>query len=171
MDTFAHGLWSYIIFSKSKYVWLAVLFGILPDLLSWTIWMFYRNKNGFTWGHPDLSLIPKWVFTLYGITHSLFVVALVFLIVFLVFKHIPIYLLAWPLHILIDIFTHTKDFLPTPFLWPFSNYAFPGISWGNMYFMSINYSLIAFFLIFINYEGISLFLSKIKESIKQLLIK
>ena len=171
MDTFAHGLWSYIIFSKSKYIWLAILFGILPDLLSWTVYMVYRMFNKIPFGPPNLNSIPKWVFTLYGITHSIFVIAVVFLIVFLIFKHIPIFLLAWPLHVLIDIPTHTKDFLPTPFLWPFSSYAFPGISWGTQWFMITNYSLIVFFLIFINYQNISLFLSKIKEFIRQLLIK
>lgn len=150
MDTFAHGVWSYIIFHSSKYVWLAVLFGILPDLLSWMIFTFYPYKNGFDWKNPDFNLIPKWVFTLYGITHSLFVIVAVFLVVFLIFKTIPIYLFAWPLHVLIDIPTHTRDFLPTPFLWPFSKWAFPGISWGNKYFMIVNYSLIIFFLVYVN---------------------
>jgi len=154
MDTFAHGLWSYILFSSSKYIWLAVLFGVLPDLLSWTLFFFYPAKNGFTWQNPDLSLIPKWVFTMYGITHSLFVVAAVFIAVFLIFKHIPIFLLAWPLHILIDIPTHSRQFLPTPFLWPFSIWAFPGITWSNFYFMIINYTLIVLSLLYLHWDKI-----------------
>jgi len=114
------------------------------------LFVFFPKKNGFNWKKkPDLSLIPKWVFTLYGITHSLFVISLVFLFVFLIFQTIPIYLLAWPIHVLMDIPTHRKDFLPTPFLWPFSNYAFPGISWGTKKFMITNYTLIIFFLIYI----------------------
>lgn len=40
-------------------------------------------------------------------------------------------MLAWPLHILIDIPTHTAEFFPTPFLWPVSNFHVDGISWGN----------------------------------------
>ena len=152
MDTFAHAFWSYIIFHQSEYVWLAVLFGVLPDLLSWTVFMFYPKKKGFNWKKPNFNLVPKWVFTLYGITHSFFVMAAVFLVVLLIFKTIPIYLFAWTIHVLIDIPTHTRDFLPTPFLWPFSKYAFPGISWGTKRFMIINYSLILLFLIYIYFS-------------------
>ena len=149
MDTFAHAFWSYIIFHQSEYVWLAVLFGVLPDLLSWTIYSIYPKKKEFNWKKPNFDLIPNWVFTLYGITHSLCVITFVFSIVFIIFQQIPIFLFAWPLHVLIDIPTHKKDFLPTPFLWPFSKYAFPGISWGTKKFTIANYSLIILFLIYI----------------------
>ena len=168
MDVFAHILWSYILFHSSGYVWLAVLFGILPDLLSWTIFMFYPHKSGFNWKNPDFSRVPKWVFTLYGVTHSLFVIAAVFIAVFLIFKTIPIYLLAWPLHVLVDIPTHRRDFLPTPLLWPFSDYAFPGISWANRYFMVANYSLIALFLVYINSNDVFILLNNAKEFFKEL---
>ena len=151
MDTFAHAFWSFIIFYQSEYVWLAVLFGVLPDLLSWTMFMFYPKKKEFNWKNPNFDLVPRWVFTLYGITHSLFVMGAVFLTVFLIFKTIPIYLFAWTIHVLIDIPTHTKDFLPTPFLWPVSKYAFPGISWGTKKFMIANYSLIILSFIYILY--------------------
>jgi len=40
---------------------------------------------------------------------------------------------AWGLHILMDIPTHSTDFFPTPFLWPFSGYRVDGISWGHPY--------------------------------------
>ena len=151
MDTLAHALWSYIIFHNYEFVWWAVLFGMLPDLLSWTVFMFFPKKNGFNWKKkPDLSLIPTWVFTLYGITHSIFVIGAVFFIVFLIYGFLPLFLLAWPIHVLIDIPIHRKDFLPTPFLWPISNYKFPGISWGTKKFMIINYLLIILFLIYIN---------------------
>jgi len=150
MDTLAHAFWSYIIFHNSELVILAVLFGVLPDLLSWTLFMFYPKKGKFDWKkNPDLNLIPKWVFTMYGVTHSIFSIFFIFIMVFLFFKQIPIYLWAWPIHVLMDIPTHTKDFLPTPFLWPFSNYKFPGISWGTKKFMVANYSLIILSLIYI----------------------
>jgi len=151
MDTFAHAFWSYIIFHNSELVLLAVLFGVLPDLLSWTLFMFFPKNKGFTWKDPNFDLIPKWVFTMYGITHSLFVIGFVFLVVFIIFKQIPIYFFAWPIHVLMDIPTHRKDFLPTPFLWPFLDYKFPGISWGTKKFMIANYSLIIASFIYITY--------------------
>jgi len=171
MDFFSHGLWSYIIFHRSKYVLLAILFGILPDILSWTIFMVYPLKNGFTWKNPDLSLIPKWVFTLYNVTHSLVVIALIFLIVYIIFRRIPLFLFALPLHILIDIPTHSRDFLPTPFLWPISNWYFPGISWGNRYFLIANYSLIIILLLYINYKNITVLFENIKHFLRKIFVK
>jgi len=170
MDIFAHGFWSYIIFNKSRYLWLALLFGLLPDILSWGVFMFYPKK-GFNWQSPDFSLVPKWVFTLYGITHSLFAIAAVFLVVYLIFRTIPIFLLAWPVHVLIDIPTHTKNFLPTPFLWPFSSWAFPGISWGTKWFMLANYSLILFFIVYINSSKLPILLNNLKEFFRGLFVR
>lgn len=152
MDTPAHGIWTWIIFHNNPLVWLAVLFGILPDLLSWGIYTIWPKK-GFDWKNPDWSLMPNWIMTLYGITHSLFVVAVVFAIVYLIFKEIPLFLLAWPLHIFIDIPTHDKAFLPTPFLWPLSNYKFAGISWGQKWFMTANWSAIVIVLALIYFIG------------------
>src|SRR3989344_3042476 len=148
MDTLAHALWSYIIFHNYELVWWAVLFGTLPDLLSWTVWMLWPKKGGFSWKKkPDLNLIPRWVFTLYGITHSIFVMAAVFLAVFLVHGSIPLFLLSWTIHVLIDIPMHTRDFLPTPFLCPISDYKFPGFSWANKWFMALNWSVIISLLV------------------------
>ncbi|HYD02692.1 MAG TPA: hypothetical protein VEC16_00175, partial [Alphaproteobacteria bacterium] len=67
-----------------------------------------------------------------GISHSIFVFFAVIGIVYLIYKKIPIYLWAWGLHILVDVPTHTREFLPTPFLWPFFDWYFPGISWGRL---------------------------------------
>ncbi len=141
MDTFAHAIWTYIIFLTTGNIWIAVFFGVMPDLLSWTIYLLY----GITLGKikefkkPNFNKIPKWVHTLYGLTHSTFTVTVVFLIVFIIFKQIPLYLWAWPLHIAIDIPTHSRKMLPTPFLWPISKWTFPGFSWGQKWFMIINY--------------------------------
>jgi hypothetical protein len=49
---------------------------------------------------------------------------------------------GWFLHIVIDIPTHSYEFYPTPFLWPFSELHFNGFAWGNIWFEAINYSLI-----------------------------
>jgi membrane-bound metal-dependent hydrolase YbcI (DUF457 family) len=40
-------------------------------------------------------------------------------------------MLAWPLHILVDIPTHSSQFFPTPFLWPVSDFYINGVSWGQ----------------------------------------
>ncbi len=147
MDIFAHFWWSYILFYRHKLLRYALIFGVAPDLLSWGIYTIYRLIKGIPFGRPILSIIPDWVFTLYGITHSLFVFAFVFFIIWIIFKKLPIYLFPWLAHILMDIPTHTREFLGTPFLWPISDYTFPGISWASMAFMMANYSAIIILLI------------------------
>ena len=108
--------------------------------------MFYVLFTRKKFGKPNLKQIPKWVFKLYGITRSIFVLAFVFSIVYFLLGRIPLYLLAWPIHILIDIPTHSRKFLPTPFLWPVSKWKFPGISWANPWMIGINWGLIFLFL-------------------------
>ncbi|MBL7056300.1 hypothetical protein ISS07_05275 [Candidatus Woesearchaeota archaeon] len=147
MDTLAHALWSLIIFHNYKLVWLAVLFGVLPDLLSWTIYLIYKTAKGEKFGPPVLGKIPRWAFTLYGITHSVFVMGFVFIAVYVAYGFLPLFLLSWTIHILIDIPTHSRKFLPTPFLWPVSEWKFPGFNWGQKWFMITNYGLITLFIL------------------------
>lgn len=149
MDTFAHAAWSFIIFHQTNLPLLAVFFGIMPDLFSWTIVMFYSLAKGMKFGKPDMKKIPEWAFPLYGVTHSIFVFGIVALIVFLILGYFPIYLWAWIIHILIDIPTHSRKFLPTPFLWPLSKWTFPGFSWGQKWFMITNWSAIIIVILII----------------------
>ena len=79
MDTFAHGLWSFAIFHKKKYVWLATLFGVLPDLLSFGIIFVINLLNGnLHRGPPALSSLPEWLFSAYNMTHSFVMFIFVF---------------------------------------------------------------------------------------------
>jgi len=143
MDYVSHGLWSYIFFHRIRTPLLAVLFGLLPDTLSWFIYMIYRLIIGGCFGKPVISEIPSWTLLLYDISHSLIVATAVILIFFIFLRRIPVYMFAWPIAIVMDLLTHSRAFLPTPFLWPISNWTFPGISWGTWEFLVVNYALIA----------------------------
>ena len=149
MDIFAHGLWSFAIFHKKKYVWWATLFGVLPDILSFGILFIISLINGnLPRGRPSLSSLPDWLYGAYNMTHSFIVFFAVFILVYLITKKWFWPLTAWAIHVLINIPTHSSRFFPTPFLWPLSNYKFDGISWATGWFMLLNYgSLMAVFLI------------------------
>ncbi|MCP5119140.1 MAG: hypothetical protein GY953_50715 [bacterium] len=86
-------------------------------------------------------LLRPW--DLYQLSHSLVTFAAVFAIVWLIRRQPSWVMLAWPLHILIDIPTHTTRFFATPFLWPISSYQFSGVSWGQRWFLILNYSALA----------------------------
>ena len=150
MDIFAHGLWATAaargtnrkIERRIRLGW-AAFFGMFPDLFAFTVsflTIFWLRMNGVpVHGHPGLG--SAW--QLYQISHSLFVFSAVFGLVWLIRRRPTLALLGWPLHILIDIPSHTLRFFPTPFLWPVSSYYFDGISWANRWFMLVNYSAIA----------------------------
>lgn len=139
MDTLSHGLYGGIAVgrrSKKDYA-IAFLFGVLPDLLSFGplfvlsflgLHEFHRTPEGI----PDAASIPHFVYAAYDVTHSLVVYAVVVGLLYVVSKkkHLAFLTLGWPLHILVDIPTHSHQFFPTPFLWPFSSYSFNGISWS-----------------------------------------
>jgi len=77
------------------------------------------------------------------VTHSLIIASVVIGLARLIRgKFLPEFF-AWPLHILVDIPTHSNEFFPTPFLWPISNFHVDGISWGNPYIFFPNLVILA----------------------------
>ncbi|MFH1585907.1 MAG: hypothetical protein ABIB79_04010 [archaeon] len=142
MDILSHALWGWV-FLNGETWYLVFLFGILPDIISFgpsVVHMFFSGN--LKPGKPDIATIPNYVFVIYNIIHSFAFVALVFLVIFLITKKVYLFMLAWPIHILMDIPTHSKDFFPTKFLYPFSHYSFNGINWGQLWFMTLNYTLL-----------------------------
>lgn len=139
MDIFSHGLYGGVAFgrrSRPRY-WLAFFFGIAPDLFSFglffvlTLLGLAEHPDWSSGQHPDPSAIPGFVHALYDGTHSLVIFAAVFGLVWLI-RQKPLYeMLGWPLHILVDIPTHSAEFFPTPFLWPLSDYQFDGWNWSR----------------------------------------
>ena len=164
MDTLAHGLWAGFLAKgnekSKKESWITVLFGVLPDLLSfgWVfVLIFYQRivlqkVLSFGPGAVASPAISFWTNHIYDYTHSLIIWGLVFGLVYLLTKKIYWPLYGWLLHILIDIPTHTLQFYPTPFLWPASNYRFSGISWGQGWFMALNYGSMLVVYLFFKYK-------------------
>lgn len=155
MDIFSHGLYGGIAAGRKskKNYWIALLFGMGPDLLSFGPFFlinFFKFESWFgqKFGPPDPTSIPNIVHTLYDFTHS-FVIYFIFfaLLWWLGKKDFAKLTLAWPLHILVDIPTHSNAFFPTPFLWPISNFSVNGIPWSEpiIFFPNIALIIILYF--------------------------
>lgn len=138
MDIFSHGLYGGVAFGRSNkrdYI-IAFLFGISPDLFSFGL-LFLASFLGIEsigsgFQRPELDSIPQFVHTMYDITHSLVMYSILFGGLWLAGKkRLARLSLAWPLHILVDIPSHSTEFFPTPFLWPISDISFNGIPWSN----------------------------------------
>lgn len=132
MDTFSHALWGYGLFGFRGHARLALLFGALPDLLSFGLLLVIRISTGdFYFGKPDLDSIPGWTFIIYDFTHSLIIAGLAITLVAIKWRAISYAMLAWPFHILLDIPFHSAEFFPTKMLWPLSSFTIDGISWAT----------------------------------------
>ena len=149
MDTLSHALWGKGLFGYRKYRWYSFLFGALPDLFSFGIYFIYSIffSSSPVMGRPTRSEIPEWVYSLYDISHSLVIASIIIFIAYKINKEFAFPMLAWPAHIILDFFTHSIEFFPTPIFWPLSDYQFDGIPWSNPIIFFTNVLLI--FLLFI----------------------
>ncbi len=152
MDILSHGLYGGVLVGRKsrKSFWTATFFGVAPDLFSFgiftaSIWLGYAS--GPDWGdhHPDMTLIPEYVHTLYNVTHSLVVFSVVFFAVWAIRRKPTWEMFAWGFHVVLDIFTHSFAFFPTPFLWPISDYKFDGAMWGQPMIFIPNVIVLAIF--------------------------
>lgn len=167
MDFFSHGLWAGVahkaITRKIKTdkpisaKW-TVFWGVFPDLFAFALsfaWLFlgwFSGSRELTTFHQrvqsmepavnDTLPIMRLTNTLYNFSHSFFIFAAIFLLVWLVFRKPKLAMFGWLFHVLIDIPSHSYRFYPTPFLWPLSDWKFNGISWGTPWFLIANYVLI-----------------------------
>ena len=151
MDTLSHTLWGKGLFCYQKYGKWALLFGALPDLLSFGLYFlvrFFTQGTNMEFGKPALETIPHWVFSMYDISHSLVIALVAIIIVFEINKSLCFPMLAWPFHILLDFFFHSKEYFPTPILWPISDYKFDGIPWSNPYIWFGNIACIIILFIY-----------------------
>lgn len=146
-------------------VWLATFWGMFPDLFAFVpafVLLFIARLQGkvIPFGRPqgsigDMSSNPIFGVSLYlyNYSHSLVifiaVVALVFIANYFFLtprfgrRLIPWEMGGWAFHILCDIPTHTTQFFPTPIFWPISSWHFVhGFSWGQPWFMVLNYGLL-----------------------------
>lgn len=138
MDILAHGVYNVALqktIKKDEHtrreVLVAFLWGIMPDLLAFSIPFSLAVLSGSLDHHVQAGGVDV-ADVLYPYTHSLVVFGAVFLILCAVLKKWYLPVLGWGFHILLDIPFHTPEFFPTPFLFPISDYTLPfGISWGS----------------------------------------
>ncbi|MFA6047452.1 MAG: hypothetical protein WCV59_01570 [Parcubacteria group bacterium] len=166
MDVFAHGLWAgaaskagniKIFKKKPLKTWKMVVFGVFPDVFAFAPAFIYMFASYIFPGIPKMDhpgpahmepatgnglVINNLTHHLYNLSHSLLIFFLIFGLIWLIFRRPVWEMLGWIIHIIMDIPSHSYDFYPTPFLWPFSDFKVNGVHWGTPWFMITNYSLI-----------------------------
>lgn len=134
MDTLSHALWGRGLFGYKGYPKAALIFGAIPDLMSFGILFILNFLSGnfrIGGGPPSLESMPSWLYINYDISHS-FVSAFICIAVVHKFrKNIAFAMLAWPFHILLDFPFHSKAYFPTKLFWPITDFSFDGIPWSR----------------------------------------
>ena len=164
MDIFAHALWATAGVALVRRRWpisrpvviSTVVLALLPDvfhllpIIGW--WMFADGSFDIVRAYAiavpgQLPVLPKmvgiWSHHLHCIAHSAIVAGVITLLVWTVRRTLWIPLLGWWSHIVIDVFTHSADYYPSPVLYPITERGFDGIAWNTPWFMVLNYMLLS----------------------------
>lgn len=152
MDIFAHGIWSAIVFSGQppRRAYAGVLWGVLPDLIP---------AAASTALVPVMGISRTGFAALYPFTHSLVIFACAFLLVLVIRRSVPWPMLAWALHIIVDIPGHQR-FL-TPFLFPLSDFRVMGLwEWLSVPGVIANYTAIILAIVFLRWRRGTLQITK-----------
>jgi hypothetical protein len=164
MDIFAHGLWAGIGVALVAPRWpmrrrtavATVGMAMAPDLAQlvplvvaalagnggWATLAAYANAL------PGMepALPPRVALLthhLHCMLHSAVVAAGVTLACWAWMRALWLPLLGWWSHIVIDVFTHSKDFYPAPIFYPFTQWGFDGLAWNTPWFLLANHATIA----------------------------
>lgn len=89
--------------------------------------------------------VELWSHHLHCIFHSRVIATAVTLTLWLRTRHFWLPLAGWWSHILIDVFTLSDDFFPSPVLYPLTYRGFDGLAWNTPWFVVANYSALALF--------------------------
>jgi LexA-binding, inner membrane-associated putative hydrolase len=94
--------------------------------------------------HPVLPPRVEWLaHHLHCTMHSALVAAAVTAVIVALTRSFWLPLLGWWSHIVIDVFTHSADFYPSPVLYPLTQRGFDGLAWNTPAFMAANYTALA----------------------------
>jgi hypothetical protein len=80
-----------------------------------------------------------WAHHLHCVFHSAIVATLVSAIVWWRRGALWLPLLGWWSHIVIDVFTHSAEFFPSPVWYPLTYWGFDGVAWNRPGFVWANY--------------------------------
>jgi hypothetical protein len=164
MDIIAHALWAGVGVGLVQHRWalsrrtvvLTVAMAVLPDmlqLLPMVGWALFSEEGltalgGYVQELPRFEpVLPPTVelllFHLHCVMHSAVVAGVATLLLWVAMRSFWIPLLGWWLHIVIDVFTHSAEFCPSPVLYPITLRGFDGVAWNTPWFMVVNYVALA----------------------------
>lgn len=113
-------------FTRDWTVWAAAGFALAPDLSSIGLTFARMLLRGDAISFHNL---PPSLFVLYHCTHSLAIAGLVLFVLWVFARPVVVPALAWPLHILMDSFSHGDGPWQTLMFYPLSGWHYHGFNW------------------------------------------
>ncbi len=162
MDIVAHGLWAAlgVAFVRRRRPIAArtaaavVALALLPDLAQLLPLLVLVARSGdLQVLHAYITALPGaqpllppavalWSHHLHCVLHSAVVAAAVTALIRGFTRTWWLPLLGWWSHIVIDVFTHSTAFYPSPVLYPFTYWGFDGVAWNTPWFLVATYAAI-----------------------------
>jgi hypothetical protein len=160
VDILAHALWAgagVVALAPTKrpsrrlVAWTVAL-AVLPDLmhaLPVSAWALLHASLGDWWQYalaspgqepPMPALVRMVAHHLHCVFHSAIVAAAVTGVVWVLRRSFWLPLLGWWSHIVIDVFTHSAQYFPSPVIYPLSYWGFDGVAWNAPGFLALNYA-------------------------------
>jgi hypothetical protein len=161
MDIVAHALWAGVGVALARRkmpidrrtAGLTVALAVLPDvlqLLPLLAWILSTNGaletlSAYSLASPGTEpalppVVALVTHHLHCIAHSAIVAATATAACWLWLRRFWLPLAGWWLHIVIDVFTHSADFYPSPVLYPLTMWGFDGVAWNAPWFLAANYA-------------------------------
>ena len=139
MDPLTHLYITRKVMNTDRTVVIAGLAADTPFYLTYPIWVMRQGQFVHAFQNNEWPQAPQWMHTLHHIFHSIPVLLLVTVMIKLATDKWPRGALAWGLHILIDIPTHSRQTWAPQFLWPLSSITVDGVSWTDVVILGINW--------------------------------
>lgn len=160
MDVVAHGLWAGVALAVAQRHWrvprrtalATVGLAVAPDLaqLLPVVLAAALRPGGAAVFNAYIAALPGFaanlppdiasaVHHLHCSLHSAVVAAVVSAAVVVATRSFWWPLAGWWSHIVIDVFTHSAEFFPSPVLYPFTQRGFDGLAWNSPVFLAANY--------------------------------
>lgn len=160
MDTLAHALWAGIGVAAARrrvpipdrLAWATVGLAVLPDLAQLLPLLAggggWRTLVDYSFATPGAEpVLAPWVALLshhlHCILHSAVMAGVASLFAWRWRRALLVPLLGWWSHIVIDVFTHSADFYPSPVFYPLTRDGFHGVAWNTSSMLALNYALLA----------------------------
>lgn len=162
MDIISHALVGKILSSEQKSkknIFWIIFFSVLPDLFLIPLFFVLGSEKGRFFSIPKnvdwfgAEISHKFLYSFYDLSHSIIIALIIILPVILLLKLPKLAFVAYLLHILLDLPTHTGEWTIKIF-YPLSNYSINGFTdaweWPLKY-MAISWLVLTGIIVFIHY--------------------